>query len=266
MCLIDARGVRVSLSHYCPTAAGLLVDHDGPVEIVPGPSAVPGTGVPEGLDAREELPPLLTPTVLMDLEALSAWERHVVRTLAGPGAPAGPPEQVLHLLQAQAERLRKWVPGHARLTACIDELSQAGVEDVPQRQAGTEAHDSPRRRRSLRAAAGTCRAPWTWPAPPEDLDSLDRRFVAPMWSASSPVVRRYLAAKAFGAWITYQADAARGLVTWLQMALDVLRVEAARACGLADTPLDRDRLLRAVRQADLLLVHYAGPVTSIVRG
>ena len=262
VCLIDDRGVRVSLSHYCPTAAAMLVDHEGPVEIVPGPDAVPGTAVPEGLDAREELPPLLTPDVLMDLESLSAWERHVVRTLAGPSAPDGPPERVLHVLQAQAERLREWIPGGAPLTARIDGLSAVGVEGAPQRDGGTEAIDSARRVRSLQLAAGACRAPWTWPDPPEDLDSLDRRLVAPLWMAASPVVRRYLAAKAFGAWISYQADAARGLVAWLQLALDVLRVEAARACGNAGTPLDRDRLLMAVRQADLLLVHYAGPVTS----
>jgi len=70
-------------------------------------------------------------------------------------------------------------------------------------------------------------------------------------------VRRYLATKAFGAWVTYQADAARGLVRWLQLAHDVLRVEAARACGEANRPLDGDLLFTAVRQTDLLLTHYA---------
>ena len=58
VCLIDARGVHVTLSHYCPTAAALLFEHTGPIEIVEGPSPVPGLDIPEGLDARESLPPL----------------------------------------------------------------------------------------------------------------------------------------------------------------------------------------------------------------
>ncbi len=74
MCLIDARGVRVSLSHYCPTAAAMIFDDDGPVTIVDGPPAVPGRAVPEGLDARAALPPRLTDRVLTDLEGLTAWE------------------------------------------------------------------------------------------------------------------------------------------------------------------------------------------------
>ena len=100
-------------------------------------------------------------------------------------------------------------------------------------------------------------APWTWPAAPVNVDELDRAFVAPVWPEAGPLVRRYLAAKAFGAWVTYQADAARGLVRWLQLAHDVLRVEAARACGDARRSLDGDLLLVAVRQSDLLLTHYA---------
>ena len=58
VCLIDPRGVHVTLSHYCPTAASLLFEHQGPIEIVEGPPPVPGLEMPEGLDAREALPPL----------------------------------------------------------------------------------------------------------------------------------------------------------------------------------------------------------------
>ena len=42
VCLVDARGVRVALSHFCPTAAAMLVDDARPVTIVRGPPAVPG--------------------------------------------------------------------------------------------------------------------------------------------------------------------------------------------------------------------------------
>jgi hypothetical protein len=77
-------------------------------------------------------------------------------------------------------------------------------------------------------------------------------------------VRRYLAGKAFGAWVTYQADATQALAAWLSLALTVLRVECARACADGPRPLDRERLVTAVRQADLLLVHYAD--SGIVAG
>ena len=264
VCLVDGRGVRVSLSHHCPTAASLLFEHEGPVAIVEGPAAVPGTAVPEGLDARDELPPRLTPAVLMDLEALTAWEDLVVRTLAGPDAPAGTPAEALALVRAYAERLVGWTPGAAPLVHVIDACRDshgrpgAGVAFTSaERGSDGGPYRLERQRRAMRVVTQTCRAPWTWPAPPAIVDTLDRAFVAPHWPAAAALVRRYLATKAFGAWVTYQADAARGLVRWLQLVHDVLRVEAARACGAANRPLDRDLLVTAVRQTDLLLVHYA---------
>ncbi len=81
VCLIDARGVHVTLSHYCPTAASLLFEHEGPIEIVEGPSPVPALDIPEGLDARESLPPLREPNRLMSFEEFSNWERGELRTL-----------------------------------------------------------------------------------------------------------------------------------------------------------------------------------------
>ena len=90
VCLVDTRGVRVALSHFCPTAAAMLVDATHPVAIVRGPEAVPGVGVPEGLDARDVLPPSLSDRVLMDLDALTAWEAHIVQALAGPSRGPAP--------------------------------------------------------------------------------------------------------------------------------------------------------------------------------
>lgn len=264
VCLVDRRGVRVSLSHYCPTAASLLFAHEGPVEVVAGPPAVPGTAVPEGLDARDELPPRLTPGVLMDLEALTAWEHLVVQTLAGADAPPGTPAEAVALLRAYAERLVEWTPGNAPLLQVIgalrvsDATPGAGVAFTSaERGSDGGPYRLERQRRAMRVVMQTCRAPWTWPATPANVDALDRAFVAPEWPAATALVRRYLATKAFGAWVTYQADAARGLVRWLQLAHDVLRVEAARACGEANRSLDGDLLFTAVRQTDLLLTHYA---------
>ena len=81
VCLIDPRGVHVTLSHYCPTAASLLFEHEGPIEIVEGPSPAPGLDIPEGLDARESLPPLREPNRLMSFDEFSNWERDELRTL-----------------------------------------------------------------------------------------------------------------------------------------------------------------------------------------
>ena len=85
--LIDPRGVFVTLSHYCPTAAAMLLDDDSPVSIVEGPAALPDGAMPEGLDAREAWPPLRSPRLLMTLEDYSAWERDTVHALAHSDAP-----------------------------------------------------------------------------------------------------------------------------------------------------------------------------------
>lgn len=90
VCVTDARGVQVTLSHYCPTAASLLFDHRGPIEIVEGPPPIAGFEIPEGLDARESLPPLREASPkpqaprpsLMSYAEFSEWERNELETLA----------------------------------------------------------------------------------------------------------------------------------------------------------------------------------------
>src|SRR6185503_10747285 len=96
VCLFDQRGVHVTLSHYCPTSTALLFEHNGPIEIVEGPSPIPDLDLLEGLDARDALPPTFAKastsakatadkTVgkpgkwdrprLMSFDELTAWER-----------------------------------------------------------------------------------------------------------------------------------------------------------------------------------------------
>ena len=82
VCLIDQRGVHVTLSHYCPTAASLLFEHQGLIEIVEGPPPISGFEIPEGLDARESLPPLRAPNQLMSYQEFSQWESNELKTLA----------------------------------------------------------------------------------------------------------------------------------------------------------------------------------------
>jgi hypothetical protein len=78
-----------------------------------------------------------------------------------------------------------------------------------------------------------------------------------MWSTWSAPLRRYLAAKAFASWTAYQGRGLLSIVRGLQVALALVRVEAARACRDADRALDRELLLAAFRQADFILNHLA---------
>jgi hypothetical protein len=97
---IDPRGVHVTLSHYCPTAAAMLFE-PGEVAVVPGRSVLEDGRLPEGLDARESLPPIdlsaphaARPT-LMSWEAVTAWEHDLVRRVASAPLSSTPPDLAL---------------------------------------------------------------------------------------------------------------------------------------------------------------------------
>jgi hypothetical protein len=202
VCLIDARGVHVTLSHYCPTAASMLFDHVGPIAVVEGPSPVPGRDIPEGLDAREALPPRESPGRLMTFEALTAWERQIVAT--------------------------PWTA-----TAAVDRamLFEHARRSVPR--------------------------PLSWPDPPAHVAATWRDLVEPALGSFAGVVDRYLAAKAFASWAIYAEDGTAAVLRSVAVARAVLEVEAARACARSGTVLDAALLTEAIRQSDLLLVHYA---------
>jgi Fe-S-cluster containining protein len=100
-CVIDPRGAHVTLSHFCPTAATLIFDEDVEVHVVAGPPVFDDGGEPEGLDARDALPPVSpdtrhttpgTPPQLMAWDAVTEWERDFVATLSEdcrtPAAPS----------------------------------------------------------------------------------------------------------------------------------------------------------------------------------
>lgn len=211
VCLIDARGVHVTLSHYCPTAASMLFDDCGPVAIVEGPPPVVGLVVPEGLDARESFPPAFAKATaggpnaarlrLMSWHELDEWERGAVARSSGDAEPP-------------AIALFEWA----------------------------------------RAAVP---APLAWPAAPDDLDRVWTERVAASWPDFTRVVARYRAAKVFASWATYLGDGPAAVLRLADIADAVLVVEAARQCLAAGRALDAELLKQAIRQADLLLVHYA---------
>lgn len=213
LCLIDQRGVHVTLSHYCPTAASLLFEHRGPVAIVEG-HAPTGDDDVEGMDARESLPPAcatatvgkpseLTPR-LMSWDELSAWERDQI---------------------ARAK---------------IDELH---VDDVA----------------LFNHARAAVPPPWGWPAPPEHLEQVWYSLIAPAWPHFEEPLANYAAAKLFASWSLYLGDGVEAAAHSARVASAVLRIETARQCAMFRRPLDRELMIEAIRQSDLLLVHYADP-------
>ena len=216
LCLIDARGVRVTLSHYCPTAAEMLVDHAGPLAVVEGPPVLPDAAVPEGLDARDVLPPLESPGRLVDLDAFSRWERDLVRSLGGGESAlanrAGFPDRALF------------------------DLARAAVPD------------------SLEP----------WPDAPADLEEAWTEAIAPQWPEIAPFAGRYLAARAFASWVAYQGAGLPAVERSLAVADAVFRIELVSLDTRAGREvqhrrIDRNQILGAIQQSDLLLAHHIDP-------
>lgn len=251
VCLVDDRGVHVTLSHACPTAAAMLVAHEGPVAIVEGPPPVPSRLVPEGLDARDAIPPLLSPRVAMDLPGLAAWEAHAVARLAGPAASGQVDASVSRLLD-EAATLARWTPQSG--TTLVEAV--AGLPEVSWSPRPALADGVWERADAVRAA---CPEAWSWPAWDDSVREADRLHVGPAWADSAPVVRRFLAAHAFASWAAWQGIGPLAVAGSVVLARDVLRAEAARATARDGGPLDAARLRRAVQEADRLLRHHADP-------
>jgi hypothetical protein len=244
-CLIDARGVSVTLSHYCPTAASLLFEHTGGVEIVEGPPPVDGH--PEGLYARDALPPLLTTHVLMDLAGYSAWEAHMIRVLAGSPDDCRSPEDVLALLDEHARTIEAWRPGGTPLVEAIHTLRS-------NRQVGT-AVDFSTERHLFDLARSSLPPTHQWPEAPKEGAAYWGPYVEPAWARYAVVIRRFMAGHAFASWMAYEGSGVRAIVSGIRLALAVLRQEAIRICSHERAVLDATRLKHSVRQTDLLLVH-----------
>ena len=108
-------------------------------------------------------------------------------------------------------------------------------------------------------ARGAVPAPWTWPEAPPQVEAMWWSLVAPKWHFFNDALTRYAAAKAFASWSLYMGNGVEAAMQTARIAAAVLRIEAARQCGWFGRDLDRESLTEAIRQADLLLVHYADP-------
>lgn len=242
----DSRGIFVSLSHFCPTAAAMLF-RDARVEIVEEPPAFPARDY-EGLAVtHDDLPPLLTPRMLMDVEGYAAWERHMVARCSDiERAPAS----IVATLERDAQRLSQWRPGTLTLSEAVAQMPHEYVDlrDEPVFSVGLLRH-----REVVAAIPDDLK-------PPDDEDGLDQAdaiLVRPAWEQWHAPVNRYLAAKAFASWTAYQGRGVKTIVRGIEAALALVRVEAARQCRNARRRLDDALLLEAIRQADYLLNHLA---------
>ena len=255
--LQDARGISVSLSHFCPTAAELLFDPVIPLEIVEGPPAFPPGDSYDGLNAIDALPPLVAPGMLMDLEAYDAWEHHMIAVLDRPSSP----DAALDRLAVDVERLRGWRPAHGPLVATI---AQLGPDNQEAHSAGHRAHGGlVTEARAVYARVSRATATL---ATPVDLQPNDgRASVSPKapapdvtgWDEWEAVLCRYLATRAFANWMAYQGRGLRTVLASLYVALDLARDEVASLMASSGRALDRSMLKEAIRQSDLRLVHHA---------
>lgn len=244
----DARGTFISLTHYCPTAASMLFREDVPLEIVESPVAFPPAAYDGLVVDADAWPPLLHPQMLMDLEAYSAWERHMVRRCADPAAS---PETIIATLTRDARLLRTYTPGAGSLLDAVAALP-SGLIDAPPVASLDE---------SLHFFAGVIDAVPDEFTPEADEQMLPEAFatyVVPEWPAWRAPVNRYLAAKAFASWTAYQGRGVLSIVCGLEAALSLVRVEAARQCRDTQRALDAQQLREAFRNADFLLNHLAG--------
>jgi Fe-S-cluster containining protein len=243
----DARGTFITMSHFCPTAASMLFREDRPLTIVSDPPAFPPADY-EGLTVTpDDLPPLLTPTMLMDLPGYMAWEQHMVRRCAGVGRT---PESVVATLWRDARTLRCWTPTGPALAEAVAALPSGFVEmSAPETIAG-----------SLDLWWEVLRAVPDELRPEPDLEGVDAAYLAWVraeWLQFAAPLSRYLGAKAFASWTAYQGRGVATIVRGLEAALAVVRVEASRQCRDNRRPLDAALLLEAFRRADFTLNHLA---------
>jgi hypothetical protein len=251
-CLIERGAVFVSLSHYCPTVARMALRDEGAGGIVAAPESLVGLVHLEGLDARHVLPPLLRPGMLTDLDGYHAWERAAVRILDAGEAP----EAALARVAAMTRDVQAWEPGQVTLSQAVGRAEG----DVRGGAVSADARADPD---AIRAAFEVARA--AVPAAlrpdeaPDDLDAADLRWVAATWPRFARPLGRFLAAHAFGNWCAYLGSGLATVVDALDLALAVVRAEAARRCARQGQPLDDEILVKAFRAADLLLVHLADP-------
>ena len=242
--VLDPRGTFITLSHFCPTAARMLIA-GGSAAVVTGAAGFDDHVIWEGLDARDALPPLVQPGVLWDWDAWDVWERAIPTRLA----TADSAERALAELESAVSRVARWRPGTESLIDAVEAALSGGSSPEP--AAFETSHLLTLERLVRESVPGDLRRHLKEePVTPAQLD-------VPGWTAWQPVVGRYLAARAFAGWVGYYGS---GLLTWYRSvtaAYAVLRVSCARASLAASRALDEPMMVEALGDADRLLMHMA---------
>lgn len=235
--LRDGRGTLISMSHYCPTAASLLFEDVRP-SVVRAAGRLTIAEPVEGLDARDALPPLLRPGMLTDLEGYSAWEGAAVDTFAR----ASDASRALDVVCAATERVRSWTPADGRLADAVRRAFDAAT--TPGRDAGQGNH-------SMGDAGWDVHAGFAVVSSlANETPGRRRQRHGPLPPDLERAVARYLAARAFGNWISYQGRGLRTIVAWLHACHDVVRAFIAES----DAPT-HEQVLSAIRSTDFLMLH-----------
>ena len=224
---IESAGIALSLSHYCPTAAALLVS-DAPIRVLEATPPLALNEPVEGLDARGALPPLLRPDVLMDLEGYAAWEMAAIHLFS----TCTRADVALARIASATDDLRGWKPGSAALVATVNNAFARASSAVPP----WAAQGFPLARRLNRGIVSL-------DDPPTNRETLTT-------DAIERVLSNYLAARVYGNWIAYQGRGLRTIVAWLFACHDIVRLLMRRgpADGVAGA-------LEAVRHADYVMLH-----------
>jgi Fe-S-cluster containining protein len=241
--LHDSRGTFISLSHFCPTAARML--------LVPGSLAIVEAMPPlrlsppvEGLDASGALPPLLRPGLLCDPAGYQAWEHAGIATFARDDLTS---RECLDLIAGATEAVRLWEPGRESLT---ERVGTAFEGARPVKDSEPDAHE-----RAMKTVAALSVGRTADSSPIDRFEESWDRHVGAHFAAFERPMRNYLATRLFANWVAYQGRGLRSVVEWLKVCAAVLRHGLlTRALGSGSPPGPED-FVEALRAADLLLLH-----------
>jgi hypothetical protein len=237
--LRDGRGCLLTLTHFCPTAAALLLD-DAPVQIVEASPPLALDEPIEGLDARDALPPLVRPGMLSDADGYAAWEAAVIAALLD----APHPESALAKVESATEIVRQWSPSRGLLAGAVAgafriSCPAAGPAPLSQGFDIVKQLTGPHPLLDVPAAFDEA-----WTQLRHDAGDVLRRPVA-----------RYLAASTFGNWIAYRGQGLRSIAVWLRACHDVLRVQLVNHLHGRSGPIRPAALIEPIRMADYIMVH-----------
>ncbi|MEM6370678.1 MAG: YkgJ family cysteine cluster protein [Myxococcota bacterium] len=261
------RGRFVSLSHFCPTAAGLLFKTDrAEGRPIQGPRAFPASDALEGHDARDHLPPLVAPNRPTSWSLFELWES------AGAGwlvREDGRPEQLLASWAVVAERIRHRVLAGSRpedvvkpALARAEREGPLGVLETVDWAAG----DWNQLLFLIESASKVLPPERGFAA--ELLAALESRYLKPdgasqfeedwrrneaHWAMYGLAIKRYAAARHYANFHAYQGQGLRSAVLSTVFAVGLVRAFALASSG--EEELTRDGLLQAIRASDYVLLH-----------